>query len=256
MPWNPEKYNQFKNIRFQPFFDLSELIQDENLKTAVDLGCGTGEQTKILSEKFENTQFIGLDASPEMLAKSKNLESNNLHFQQKTTEDFIKERNKYDLIFSNAALQWSNHHAKLFSQLLNLVNTNGQFAVQMPMQGDNILNQLLLQLADEEPFQTYLKGWRRDYTLLTIDEYTTILFEAGLQNINVMQKVYPIIANDVETLFDFISGSALIPYLERLTEDQQMEFTNTFKQKISEAFPKFPAIYAFKRILMYGQKEN
>lgn len=256
MPWNPEKYNQFKNIRFQPFFDLSELIQDENLKTAVDLGCGTGEQTKILSERFENTQFLGIDASSEMLAKSKNLESNHLHFIQKTTEDFIQEGKTYDLIFSNAALQWSDNHAELFPQLLNLVNQNGQFAVQMPMQGDNILNQLLLQLADEAPFKTYLKGWRRDYPLLTIDQYTTILFEAGLQNINVMQKIYPIVANDVEILFDFISGSALIPYLERLSEDQKMEFTAAFKDKIAKAFPKFPAIYAFKRLLLYGVKKR
>ncbi|QES87877.1 methyltransferase domain-containing protein [Rhizosphaericola mali] len=254
MPWNPEKYNQFKNIRFQPFFDLSELIQSDGLKTAVDLGCGTGEQTKILSEKFENTQFIGIDASAEMLVKSKNLESDNLHFKQKMTEDFIQEGNKFDLIFSNAALQWSDNHGKLFPQLLNLVNINGQFAVQMPMQGDNILNQLLLLLADEEPFKTYLKGWRRDYPLLSIDHYTNILFEAGLERINVMQKVYPIIANDVETLFEFISGSALIPYCERLSEMQRKEFTKAFKDKIVQAFPKFPAIYAFKRILMYGRK--
>lgn len=254
MPWNPEKYNEFKNIRFQPFFDLSESIQSDGLESAIDLGCGTGEQTKILSEKFENTQFIGIDASSEMLAKSKSLESNNLHFEQKTTEDFLKSNEKYDLIFSNAALQWSDNHSELFPNLLNLLSDNGQFAVQMPMQNSNVLNVLLLELTQEEPYKSYLKGWKREYPLLSIDEYTNILFEAGLENITVIQKVYPIIAKDVNTLFDFISGSALIPYLEKLSEDQQKEFTDAFKEKIAKAFPKFPAIYAFKRLLMYGRK--
>lgn len=248
------KYNEFKNIRFRPFFDLSELIQSDGLITAIDLGCGTGEQTKILSERFKNAQFIGIDASAEMLAKSKNLESNNLHFEQRTTEEVLKSNEKYDLIFSNAALQWSDNHSELFPNLLDLLSDKGQFAVQMPMQNTNILNVLLLELAQEEPYKTYLNNWKREYPLLTIDEYTSILFEAGLENITVIQKVYPIIAKDVNTLFDFISGSALIPYLERLSGEQQKEFTNKFKEKIVKAFPKFPAIYAFKRLLMYGRK--
>ncbi|WP_317619149.1 hypothetical protein [Chryseobacterium foetidum] len=58
MPWNPDTYNQFKNIRYQPFFDLAENISSENLKTAIDIGCGTGEQTKILSDKFPDAQFL------------------------------------------------------------------------------------------------------------------------------------------------------------------------------------------------------
>jgi len=67
--------------------------------------------------------------------------------------------------------------------------------------------------------------------------------------------VYPIIADDHETLFNFISGSALIPYLERLDEEQQKSFTAEFKKRIEKNFPKLPAIYAFKRILMYGRKK-
>ena len=73
-------------------------------------------------------------------------------------------------------------------------------------------------------------------------------------DLNIFQKVYPIIAEDHETLFNFISGSALIPYLERLSEDEQETFKTEFKQRIQKNFPKLPAIYSFKRILMYGRK--
>jgi len=254
MPWNPEIYNKFKNIRYQPFYDLIDLIDPVDKMKAIDFGCGTGEQTFILSEKFPSATFLGIDSSAEMLEKSKELKNDRLNFKQATTEDVIASGEKWDLIFSNAALQWSDNHSELFSALISLLNKNGQFAIQMPVQNENILNQLLHQLIQEEPFKTYLKDWRRDSPVLSMDEYAQILFDGGLENIQIMTKVYPIIANDAQQLLDFISGSALIPYIEKLTEEQQQLFITTYKKRIEEAFPKFPAIYAFKRILIFGKK--
>ncbi len=256
MPWNPGKYNQFKNIRFQPFFDLAEWIAADGLTTAVDIGCGTGEQTKILAEKFDKADFSGIDPSPEMLAKSKELETDNLHFKTTTVEDFIafNAGKKWDLIFSNAALQWSDDHENLFPQLISLLSEKGQLAVQMPVQKENLLNKILIDLAQEKPFADYLQGWKRESPVLSIDAYAQILFENGLSNLQIIQKVYPIIADNAETLFDFISGSALIPYLERLSESQQELFVAEYKYRIQKEFKRFPAIYAFKRLLLYGRK--
>ncbi len=258
MPWHPEVYNQFKNIRYQPFFDLMNMISSEDLKTAVDIGCGTGEQTSILSEKFRETNFTGIDASPEMLEKSRAYEHANLRFKQKTVEDFIADEpnKKWDLIFSNAALQWSDNHRELFPTLISLLNNNGQFAVQMPVQSENLLNKLLLELVQEKPFVDYLQGWKRETPMLTIDEYAEIMFNCGLKNIQIVQKVYPIIADAPDTLFDFISGSALIPYIERMANDEQEVFITAYKSRIKKAYKKFPAIYAFKRLLLYGNKKN
>ncbi|MGK6344142.1 methyltransferase domain-containing protein [Chryseobacterium sp. DT-3] len=255
MPWNPDVYNQFKNIRFKPFYDLAELIADEKQMKAVDLGCGTGEQTAILTEKFPNAVFTGIDSSPEMLEKSKTLENKRLHFRLAETEEVLTADENWDLIFSNAALQWSDNHQELFPKLISKLNTGGQLAVQMPYQPGNTLNKILFELADEEPFRTQLNGWNRPSAVLTIDEYAQILFDNGIQDLNLSQKVYPIIAEDHETLFRFISGSALIPYLEKLSEEQQKTFTKEFKQRIGKNFPKLPAIYAFKRILLYGRKK-
>lgn len=253
MPWNPKVYNQFKSIRFQPFFDLMDLIEHKPNMQAIDLGCGTGEQTAILAERFSDAHFLGIDSSDAMLAE-KPAATERLAFQQSTTEEWIKEAPGYDLVFSNAALQWSEDHHNLFPQIIHKINTGGQLAVQMPYQPGNILNQLLAELAEEEPYKTQLGNWNRPSSVLTLDEYATILFENGLEQIQLIQKVYPIIAEDADTLFRFISGSALIPYLERLNEAQGAVFQEAFKQKIAAAFPKFPAIYAFKRLLIYGKK--
>lgn len=89
--------------------------------------------------------------------------------------------------------------------------------------------------------------------MLSIDEYAQIMFDGGLKDIQIIQKVYPIIADDAEKLFDFISGSALIPYMERLSEEQSEIFIGEYKKRIEKTFSKFPAIYSFKRLLLYGK---
>lgn len=255
MPWNPDVYNQFKDIRFKPFYDLAELITDEKEMKAVDLGCGTGEQTAILTEKLHNAVFTGIDSSPEMLEKSQALENERLHFRISTTEEMLNADENWDLIFSNAALQWSDNHQDLFPKLISKLKSGGQLAVQMPYQPGNTLNKILFELAQDEPFRTQLNGWNRPSAVLTIDEYAQILFDNGIEDLNLSQKVYPIIAENHDTLFNFISGSALIPYLERLDGEQQKAFASEFKQRIVKNFPKLPAIYAFKRILLYGRKK-
>lgn len=255
MPWDPEIYNKFKDLRNKPFYDLMDFIKLPESSNAIDLGCGTGEQTSILAKKFSKTDFLGIDSSSEMLEKSKSFEANNLRFDQMSVENLAESDKKWDLVFSNAALQWSDHHEVLFPKLIDVINAGGQFAVQMPVQKDNLLNKILYQLAEEDPFKTYFKGWKRDSPILSMDQYAQIMFDGGLEEIQIMQKVYPIIANDHDALYNFISGSALIPYMELLQEDQKELFISTFKTRITEHFPKLPAIYAFKRILLYGKKK-
>ncbi|WP_038331689.1 methyltransferase domain-containing protein [Empedobacter falsenii] len=254
MPWNPEIYNQFKNIRYQPFYDLADLISADKLKNCVDVGCGTGEQTAILANKFEHANFLGIDSSKEMLEKSKEFDLTNLTFQQKTIEEFANSDSNWNLIFSNAALQWSDNHEELFPKLISKLNDNGQFAVQMPCQKDNVLNVILSDLAQEKPFADYLNNFHRDSPLLTIDDYAKIMFDNGLKDLNISMKVYPIYGNDETEFYNFISGSALIPYMERLTTEQQELFTTEFKTRIKKYYKTFPTIYSFKRILLYGRK--
>jgi trans-aconitate 2-methyltransferase len=255
MPWDPQVYNQFKNIRYQPFFDLMDLISDKNLHNCVDVGCGTGEQTSLLSKRFENSSFLGIDSSEEMLSESKKFVTEKLNFKFSTIEEFAKSGSKWDLIFSNAALQWSNDHTELFPKLISKLTDDGQFAVQMPFQKENTLNKILLDLVREQPFVELLGGFRQDSPLLQIDDYAKVMFECGLKNLNIFLKVYPIIANGEMELYNFISGSALIPYMERLDSEEREFFKSEFVKRIKKEFGTFPAIYPFKRVLMYGVKK-
>lgn len=255
MPWNPETYNKFKTIRYQPFYDLIDLIDPKSNMIGVDLGCGTGEQTYILSKKFKDAHFLGVDSSADMLAGAQDFTHDRLHFQQSSIENFLQRTEKWDLIFSNAALQWTDSHEVLFPQLLHMLSSQGQLAVQIPVQKENLLNHVLWEIVQEEPFSTYLKGWKRDSPVLSMDEYATLLFANGLEDLKIMMKVYPIIAENSKTLIDFIAGSALIPYMERLSSNEQEEFLTAYEEKVSARIPVWPMIYAFKRILLHGKKK-
>jgi len=255
MPWDPQVYNQFKNVRYQPFFDLMDLISEKNLHNCLDVGCGTGEQTSLLSKRFENSFFLGIDSSEEMLSESKKFVTERLHFKLSTIEQFAASQSKWDLIFSNAALQWSDDHNKLFTQLISKINNDGQFAVQMPFQKENMLNKILLDMVSEQPFVDLLGAFRRESPLLEIDDYAKLMFHCGLNDLNIFLKVYPIIAKDEMELFNFISGSALIPYMEKLHPEDQQFLKAEFLKRIKKQFQTFPAIYSFKRILLYGVKK-
>ncbi|MBZ4037140.1 methyltransferase domain-containing protein [Flavobacterium sp. 17A] len=251
MTWDPKKYNEFKTERSKPFDDLvSHIVDHPNLKI-IDLGCGTGELTKRLSEKVTNPTVLGIDNSAEMLAKAPVRE--NLNFKELSIPEQLKEETKWDLIFSNAALQWIDNHGELFPKIISRINPGGQLAVQMPQQNENILNRILLNLVQEEPFASYLNNWTRPSPVLTLDEYAKILFENGGTDLVLYEKVYPLISASQNDFFDFISGSALTVYQERLNEEQFKKLSAEFKIRINKYFPIVPSIYAFRRLILYAR---
>ncbi|MEA9414730.1 methyltransferase domain-containing protein [Flavobacterium sp. PL02] len=251
MAWNPEKYNEFKTLRYKPFFDLIAHIQDKPNMKVIDLGCGTGELTNMLSEKLTNPSVKGIDSSKEMLEKAKEFTS--IQFDQKTIEEQINTGEKWDLVFANASIQWIDNHQELFPKIISLLNPDGQLAIQMPCQNENLLNQIVIELVQEEPYKSALNNWKRLSPVLTMDDYAQILFENGGTDMVIYQKVYPMIAKSHDELYEFILGSTLVPYFERLEGAIKEQFIKEFKKRIEKRFSKTPSLYAFKRILLYAK---
>lgn len=250
MPWNPDTYNQFKKERYQPFFDLINHVEEKPDLKILDLGCGTGELTKILAEKFDDSTVLGIDNSTEMLSEAP--QHPNLRFELKTIEEQLNQNDTFDLIVANASLQWVDDHPTLFDKILSRLNEGGQLAMQMPSQTENILNKMLTELVQEEPFNAALNNWVRRSPVLPIEEYATLFFNKAAKDMVVYQKVYPIIAQSHDDLYDFISGSALVPYMEKLNEDHKTQLKTEFKKRIANHFETLPAIYPFKRIILYA----
>lgn len=251
MPWNPDLYNQFKDIRYEPFYDLISYVQAKPAMNILDLGCGTGELTKVIAENFPGSQVLGIDTSAEMLAKASRQE--NMLFAQRSIEEQLQLADKWNVIIANASLQWVNDHANLFPRLIEKLLPGGQLAAQMPSQKENVLNQLLYELVHESPFYETLHDVIRHSPVLSLDDYTQLLYSHGAKQTVVFQKVYPIITESVDTLYDFISGSALVPYLEKLQEPLQSAFITIFKQRIADRFTASPKVYSFKRIILVAR---
>src|SRR5512133_1607987 len=127
MPWDPNQYHKFQAERSAPFFDLLALVEKRPNLKAVDLGCGTGELTRQLGDALPASAVTGLDSSVQMLAKAAAFAGSGLHFEQ---GDQAQLTGEWDLIFSNAALQWSEDHAELIPRLYRQLAPGGQIAVQ------------------------------------------------------------------------------------------------------------------------------
>lgn len=244
MPWNSDKYNEFKVERYKPFFDLVSHLKDKPKMEVLDLGCGTGELTKYLADRLSNATILGIDNSAEMLAKAPT--QANVQFKEISIEEQLKDDRSWDLIFANASLQWIDAHEELFKQIISRLKAGGQLAIQMPSQGENILNKILFKLVQEEPYSTALNYWKRASPLLSIDEYAKLLFDLGGQDLVIYQKMYPVIANSTDDLFEFISGSALVPYFERMAEPVKQQFSTAFKREYRFIFQKFQLFMRLK----------
>jgi trans-aconitate 2-methyltransferase len=251
MPWDPLTYNKFKKERYQPFYDLLSHVHTKPGMSILDLGCGTGELTAIAAEQFPGCRVLGIDRSAEMLQQIP--QQQNLSFAQISIEEQLQRDQKWDLIIANASLQWINDHQQLFAKIIAGLSPGGQLAVQMPSQKENLLNQLLYKLVHEPPYYEILKTVIRHSPVLTLDEYTQLLFNNGANDVLVYQKVYPILATSSDSFYDFIAGSALVPYMEKLDGPLKTDFTKTFKERIAACFTASPMVYSFKRIILVAR---
>ena len=155
MTWNPDQYEKFKAERYAPFEDLIQLVKVREGLDVVDLGCGTGELTRRLADMLPNSTTVGLDSSEEMLARSAERVREGLTFRTGAIEDVEGE---FDLVFSNAAIQWVDDHERLVPALLSLVRGGGQLVVQLPSNHDSIAHRLITELAAQEPFKGRAEG--------------------------------------------------------------------------------------------------
>ena len=250
MVWNPGLYNQFKEERYAPFFDLLPLIQVRRGIRAIDLGCGTGELTKKLAEHLPDSFIVGIDRSADMLAQAQRFQHEKLHFEQGSIERKITTGEQWDLVFSHAAIQWLDDHETLLPALIAAVKPGGQLAIQLPSNHQHLTHELLHALTLQEPYHTAMQGWTRSVSTLPIETYAGIIFNRGGHQINVMEKVYPHIIKDSAALFQWMAGTAMIRYLDKLPVNMHNRFKTDYQQLLSTEFSGQPIFYPFKRILM------
>ena len=251
MPWNPDRYHQFQAQRAAPFDDLVALINVREGLSVVDLGCGTGELTRRLADSLPGSDVLGIDSSAEMLHRAAEYDRPGLHFEIGVIEKVL---GAWDLVFSHAAIQWVDDHHALVPRLYGLVRPGGQLAVQLPSNHGHATHRLIAEIAGEEPFRTALGGWTRHSPVLAIDEYADLLYDCGAEDITVIEKVYPHVLENADAMADWTSGTALVPYFERMSEEMRQAFMAEYRKRLRELWPGSPVFYGFRRTLFAASR--
>jgi trans-aconitate 2-methyltransferase len=246
MPWNPAQYHKFQAQRAAPFEDLLALVHVREGMRVVDLGCGTGELTRRLADHLPNSDVIGVDSSPEMLAKAAQHARPGLRFEQGRIEDFSGD---YDLVFSHAAIQWVDDHETLIPHLFGAAAPGGQLAVQEPSNHNHPSHIFAREIAAEAPFKVALDGWARESPVLGIERYADMLYEGGAEEIVVLEKIYPHVLENADAIAEWTSGTLLVPYMERLPESLHQPFMERYRARLRETYPQSPVFYGFRRTL-------
>src|SRR6266508_567907 len=138
--WDPNLYLKFTDHRLRPAIDLMSRVPLAEARVIYDLGCGPGNVTRLLRERWPRGQFVGVDASPDMLAKAKSIPD--ITWQQSDLATWRADT-PADLVFSNATFHWLDDHHLLFPHLLQQVAPGGFLAIQMPRQHLNPSHQIL-----------------------------------------------------------------------------------------------------------------
>jgi trans-aconitate 2-methyltransferase len=246
MPWNPDLYHKFQSERFAPFDDLLKLVSVREGMRVVDLGCGTGELTRRLADSLPQSEVVGMDSSAEMLLRAESVARPGLKFERRAIEEVAGE---WDLVFSHAAIQWVDYHQQLVPRLLSLVAPGGQLAVQLPSNHSHATHTIIIELASEEPFRSALDGWTRQPPVLSTGDYAELLYGHGGRDLVVFEKIYPHVLENAGALAEWTSGTALVPYFERLPVELQEPFMQTYRARLKERWPASPVFYPFQRIL-------
>lgn len=253
--WDPRQYEKFEKERSQPFYDLLQLIQPlEDHPRIVDLGCGNGMLTQIIHEKFHATYTLGIDASKEMLAKAKLLQHDHLVFKEQDIQLFHS-KEPFQLVISNAALQWVPNHEALFKQMTGLLAPLGQLAVQVPANQNSPTHVLAAELAAEAPFKNAFKkeGSPMD-NLLTMEQYAHLLDQLGYENQTVRLQLYAHFLESTASVMEWVKGSLLTYYKSHLGADLYAEFLKEYRKRLIERLGwSEPFFFPMKRLFLWGQ---
>lgn len=256
--WNATIYSQFLELRTRPARDLLAAIPKTfNPKQAYDLGCGPGNSTILLKERWPGAEIIGLDSSEDMLKEARTTYPD-IKFLQGNIADFSPSQ-KTDCLFANASLQWLDHHEILIPHLFKLLNPGGFLAIQIPNNFHTPTHQTTAQLLKNNPdWKRILENTRfgeLQKPLYHLPDYYDIFTGAGANIVQLWETEYFQEMNTHQDIFDWVKGTGLRPVLLQMDSVNQALFEKAYIEKIAKVYPiqaNGKVLLPFKRIFLVG----
>jgi trans-aconitate 2-methyltransferase len=256
LDWNPALYRRYEDERTRPAQDLLARVPLSGAARVVDLGCGPGNSTELLVQRFPTAQVTGTDNSEAMLASARaRLPQARFEFSDIST---WQPELPPDLIYANAALQWVPDHEALIPRLFAALAPGGVLAIQMPDNRLEPTHRLMREVAAEAPWAQAIGDADKLRTeLLGIDGYYDLL-AADAAKVDVWRTVYQHPMISAGAIVEWVRGTGLKPFVDRLTPELQGSYLAEYERRIALAYPPRAdgrLLLAFPRMFIVAQKK-
>ncbi|MDB5524681.1 MAG: tam [Rhizobium sp.] len=255
MPWSPSQYVKFEDERTRPARDLLAQVPLDSLDRAVDLGCGPGNSTELLIERFGAAQVSGLDSDANMVeAARKRLPGTT--FTQADLATW-KPGAPQDLLFANAVFQWLPEHLDIFDRLMDELSPGGVLAVQMPDNLDEPSHLLMEESAHAGPWRSAFEGRSTRRAALPSPSVYYDRLVARSSRLDIWHTIYNHPMNGAGAIVEWVKGTGLMPYLQRVPPQQRDDFVEDYTARIARAYPALSdgkVLFRFPRLFMVAVK--
>lgn len=234
MTWDAGAYLRFGDERTRPAADLAARVQVEAPATVVDLGCGPGNSTRIVCQRWPHARVSGVDSSPEMIAAARR-DRPDLEWHEDDIATWTPAA-PVDVVFSNAALQWLSGHVPLVQRLFGFVAAGGALALQMPCDAYSSVRQVLREVADDPAWHGRMADAR---TALTMEQ-PTVYYDALARRsarIDLWETEYAHVLAGPEAVVEWMSSTGMRPYLAPLTDAERERFRERVVARVVDEYP-------------------
>ena len=254
MSWDPQQYLKFSQPRLRPAIDLLARVACDEPRLVYDLGCGTGNVTALLQERWPRAQIIGVDGSAAMLAQAA-VALPQVQWVQHDLADWQPEA-PADVVYSNAALHWLPDHQRLFPALLQGLAPGGVLAVQMPRNFAAPSHTLIDVTARTGPWRSRLEPLL-DATPVAAPQLYYSLLAPLTQQLDIWESEYLQPLSGADPVMEWTKGTLLVPFLDRLDPAERVAFEADYAQRLRAAYPPLAdgvTLFPFRRLFLVARK--
>ena len=250
--WDPERYLRFADERGRPFVELLGRIAADAPRAVVDVGCGPGNLTGLLKQRWRSAHVTGLDSSPEMIATARGRDDG-VTYDVADLRDW-RPSTPVDVLVSNATLQWVPDHLALLPSLVEAVRPGGWFAFQVPGNFDEPSHTIRRDLAATPPYDAQTAG------VATPDAHDAATYLRALQplatSVDAWETTYLHVLRGEDPVFTWVSGTGARPTLQALDESLRPRFEDEFKRLLRAAYPDDGrgVVLPFRRVFVVAQR--
>lgn len=231
--WSPTTYLKFEDERTRPARDLLAQVPLTAPRRVVDMGCGPGNSTELLVERFPDAEVIGLDSSANMLAEAR-LRLPGVQFAAADAEVWVPEEGT-DLVFANAIYQWVPGHLAVFPRIMTALPAGGVLAVQMPDNMAEPSHVLMREVAAEGPWAETLRDAAR-LPLPPVKTYYDALKPVS-ERLDIWHAIYNHVLAGPEAIVEWVKSTGLRPFIDPLAPADREAFLARYLDKIAAAYP-------------------